>query len=151
MKNIAFFIILGTVTVFSACHSKQEKPKASPEEESTGQFIDRVRPAASGGTSAAYFTYKNTLDVADTLKSVSTSFAGMSQVHESYKTEDGMMGMREQKNVVINPGQNLTFKQGGLHIMLMSLNKELAAGDSVTVEMEWAKAGVIAKQLPVQP
>ncbi len=146
MKKIVLFILVGTMMV-SACQSKQENTKGDPVE----QMRERVRPASSGGTSAAYFNYTNTLGVADTLKSIDASFAGMSQVHESYKTEDGMMGMREQKNVVIRPGETLTFKQGALHVMLMRLDQDLTEGDSVTIHMELARAGLVSKKLPVQP
>lgn len=142
-------IIIGFM-IFSACQRQQSNELQNFNKDSE-EIQERVRPAASGGTTAAYFQYANPLNVADTLRSVSASFAGMSQVHESYETDDGMMGMREQKNVIILPGDTLTFKQGGLHIMLMKLSRELTAGDSVTIDMKLARAGMISKRLPVKP
>ena len=76
-------------------------------------------------------------------------FAAMAQVHESYETEDGMMGMREQKEVIVQPGEELRFRQGGLHIMLMNTNRELALGDSVQLGLNFSNAGVVEKKLPV--
>lgn len=111
---------------------------------------ERVRPAASGGTSAAYFVYQNKFDKPDTLISVSSEVSSLTQIHESYKSEDGMMGMREQKEVVISSGEKLIFKQGGLHIMLIDLQEDLNSGDSVAVELEWKVAGRVSKKLLVQ-
>lgn len=150
MKTTVLPAIIIGLMVFPACQ-KEQKNHVQDVKEERNLIQERVRPAASGGTTAAYFQYTNTLEVADTLISVQASFARMSQVHESYETEDGMMGMREQKNMVLSPGETLTFKQGGLHIMLMSLKRELAAGDTVTIEMKLAHAGVILKKLPVKP
>lgn len=146
MRKIPLFILAGTM-IISACHSKQGNKEEDPAE----ILKEYVRPASSGGTSAAYFNYTNTLNVADTVRSVNGPFAGISQIHETYKTEDGMMGMREQNEVVIQPGETLSFKQGGLHVMLMRLEKDLVSGDSVIIQVELAKAGLVSKKLPVQP
>lgn len=144
MRYLNYFIIVALLPVLISCGEEKEQVMESEVEE-------RVRPAASGGTSAAYFTYSNSLDIPDTLTSVNSSVARAIQVHESYETEDGMMGMREQEQVAIPAGERLFFKQGGLHIMLMDVREDLSPGDSVTVELEFKQAGKISKTLPVQP
>ncbi|MBD3616974.1 MAG: copper chaperone PCu(A)C [Gracilimonas sp.] len=149
MKYLISIFVLTALMVTSSCNSENRKGEVNSEGV-TKKTEERVRPAASGGTSAAYFTYINTLSVADTIVSVSSPQAGMAQLHESYETEDGLMGMREQKNVVIQPEESITFQQGGLHIMLMQLNEDLTKGDSVLVEIELEQAGVISRVIPVK-
>jgi copper(I)-binding protein len=60
-----------------------------------------------------------------------------------------MMGMREQKEIPISPGEELQFKPGGLHVMLMNLKRDLQVGDSVEVTVNFAQAGQTRIKLPV--
>lgn len=146
MKNLKQLLAIAILPLVISCGSDNEGVKDEAQ-----NYEERVRPAASGGTSAAYFTYENSLNTADTLLSVKSDIAVLTQVHESYETEEGMMGMREQNEVGISPGEVLVFKQGGLHVMLMRLKKDLLEGDSVRIELEFAKAGLVTKILPVKP
>ncbi|MEX0723483.1 MAG: copper chaperone PCu(A)C [Gracilimonas sp.] len=146
-RHVTFLAVLG---VMISCESEQRNVEGKTE--GTGEEIEnRVRPASSGGTSAAYFSYINSLDNADTLIAVNSEIAGLTQVHEAYETEDGMMGMREQKQVIVASGEEIIFEQGGLHIMLMRLEQDLKEGDSVRVDLEFARAGMVSKMLPVNP
>lgn len=138
-------ILLLGVILLSSC-TKQE----SPADQKVEEIQERVRPAAKGGTSAAYFVYINNLEEPDTLLSVQASFAGMAQVHESFETEDGMMGMREQKEIIVMPGEELKFRQGGLHVMLMNLQEDLSIGDSVEVILNFSQTGLLTKRLSIQ-
>ena len=74
----------------------------------------------------------------------------MTQIHESYTTEDGLAGMREKKEIVVHSDETLVLKQGGLHVMLMNLKKDLSENDSVEVALEFTKAGTVKLKLPVQ-
>ena len=100
--------------------------------------------------SGAYFTYKNPLEISDTLVSIESPQAMMTQIHESYTTEDGLAGMREKKEIIIAPGQELVLKQGGLHVMLMNLNKDLSENDSVKVSLTFSQIGTTTFTLPVK-
>ncbi|MCH2450578.1 MAG: copper chaperone PCu(A)C [Gracilimonas sp.] len=145
MRYLAYFLTVLVPLVMISCGA--EKEQVTEEE----VVEERVRPAASGGTSAAYFSYSNTFDKPDTLISVNSAVARLTQIHESYETEDGMTGMRERREVIIPAGENVVFKQGGLHVMMMDLRKDLSAGDSVGVELELKLAGRVSRLLPVQP
>jgi copper(I)-binding protein len=145
MRYLAYFLTVLVPLVMISCGA--EKEQVTEEE----VVEERVRPAASGGTSAAYFSYSNTFDKPDTLISVNSAVARLTQIHESYETEDGMTGMRERREVIIPAGENVVFKQGGLHVMMMDLREDLSAGDSVGVELELKLAGRVSRLLPVQP
>lgn len=145
MRYLTYFFTALILLVTISCGAEQEQVM---EEE---VVEERVRPAASGGTSAAYFSYSNNLNKPDTLISVNSLIARETQVHESYETEDGMMGMREQKEVIIPSGGSVVFKQGGLHVMMMDLREDLSAGDSVRIELELKLAGKVSTVLQVKP
>ena len=145
IKPSLFLAFILGVLVFSSCTNK------SHDSARENEFTERVRPVEQGGTSAAYFLYENELMNPDTLLSITSDVSGLVQVHETYKTDDGMMGMRERKTIVVEAGEVVKFEQGGLHVMLINVEKSLAEGDSVQLEMVWAQAGKVQKKLPVQP
>lgn len=145
MRYLSYFLTALALSVMISCEAEKEQVTEREVVEK------RVRPAASGGTSAAYFSYSNNLDKPDTLLSVNSVVARETQVHESYEAEDGMVGMREQREVIIPAGESVVFKQGGLHVMMMDLREDLNAGDSVLVELELKLAGKVSTLLPVHP
>ncbi|HET8865135.1 MAG TPA: copper chaperone PCu(A)C [Gracilimonas sp.] len=149
MKAFRYLLAITVFPLLLSCEAEQKDGNSEAELNIPGSE-SRVRPAAARGTSAAYLVYTNSLEMADTLRSVNSPVAGLVQVHEAYETEEGMMGMRQQKELVVQPGESISFKKGGLHIMLMDLNKDLKEGDSVRVELEFSQAGQISRMLPVQ-
>jgi len=88
-----------------------------------------LRPAAKGMNSALYFDITNNSGKADTLFGVSSNLANVIQIHESYM-KNGMMGMREVKYVVVKPHSTFSFKEGGYHVMLILLKRNLKPGST---------------------
>lgn len=141
-------VLLFTILLFSGCG---DEPKKNPPQKSDSDKIQNwARPGVQGQMSGAYFVYKNPLSSADTLISVYSPQAKMTQIHESYTTEDGLAGMREKKEIVVHSDETLVLKQGGLHVMLMNLKKDLSENDSVEVALEFTKAGTVKLKLPVK-
>lgn len=140
-------MVLGLLLMAVSC-SRSEKYEPSKEGD---DLISYVRPAARGGNSAAYFSYNNPLQTADTLLSIEANVTKRTQVHDSYVTDEGLMGMREVNSLVIQGGDSLIFRQGGMHVMLMQADHALMTGDSVRIRLHFAKAGWVEKVLPVQP
>jgi copper(I)-binding protein len=92
----------------------------------------------------------NTGKEADRLVAVSTTAAGKSEIHEM-SMNDGVMKMRPvEGGIEIPAGQTVELKQGGLHLMFMQVAKPFAEGDTVTVTLEFEKAGKIEIVLPVK-
>lgn len=140
-------VLLFTILLFSGCG---DEPKKNPPQKSDSDKIQNwARPGVQGQMSGAYFVYKNPLSISDTLISVYSPQAMMTQIHESYTTEDGLAGMREKKEIVVHSDETLVFKQGGLHVMLMNLKTDLQETDSVTVSLIFKKAGEVDLTLPV--
>lgn len=146
-----FTLFISGLMILNACNSTENKSEGQLEPEVVEKMKERVRPAAKGGTTAAYFKYKNELNITDTLLSVSSDIAETTQFHESYETDDGMMGMRKHSNMPIQAGEEITFQQGGLHVMLMGLKQDLSPEDSVKIILNFSQAGEISRQIAVSP
>ena len=96
--------------------------------------------ASVGG---GYMTIANTGSAPDRLVGGSSSIAKEVQVHEM-TMDNGVMKMRPVTGgLEIKPGQTVTLKPGGYHIMFMKLNKQLKQGDHFKVTLDFAKAGKV--------
>lgn len=102
-------------------------------------------------TAASYMVIRNTGDAADRLLGGSAAFAGKVEIHEMSMT-DGMMRMREVAGgLVIPPGESVTLKPGGLHVMMMGMTDSLREGETVAITFDFEKAGPVTLDLPVMP
>ena len=109
-----------------------------------------ARPAASGDNGAVYFIVSNATNTDDTLLKVSTDVASVAEVHMSMMDSNGVMSMQMQESVSVPAQQEVIFKPGGLHIMLVELNRDLKIGDTISLTLNFEKAGSITIQAPVR-
>ncbi len=56
----------------------------------------------------------------------------MTEIHKTVEV-DGLLKMREQKELILNSQSRLTMEPGGLHIMLMMPQRKLQVGDEVRI------------------
>jgi copper(I)-binding protein len=133
-----------------------------------------ARPGLAGNNSAIYFVVDNP-GADDTLLSAASDAAGEVQMHMTMMVGDSaehsmehdmdhsmegsntgtlpdaqVMRMVQQENVPVPGGEKVSFQPGGLHIMLLGLNSDLAAGDTIEVTLTFEKAGTITLQVPVE-
>ena len=104
-----------------------------------------VVPApASPVEATAFLTIDNTGLEADTLVAASSPEAGSVVLHE-------MTGGRMQAMpvLVIPPGGPVSLAPGSFHAMLAGLTRPLAAGDTVTLRLRFARAGLLTVRAPV--
>src|SRR5699024_1650743 len=132
--------VLTLACLFSACSSQQAK-KDNKTANKISIKKSWVRPANQGTNSAAYLTITNGTAQADTLLNVASTAADMVGVHETYRNEQGMTGMKEAETIIIQPDSSLILEPGGYHIMLMDLEKTLQEGDSVQIFFNFAVSG----------
>ncbi len=145
--KINFYLII-TLCAFVACG---EPPKTEMVSTNKIEVVDSwARPGKTGMMSAAYFTIKNGTGEPDSLLSVSSSISDDIQIHESYATEDGLMGMRPQGLVPIPSNSEVQFKQGGLHVMIIQPNFDLAEGDSITLTLSFSSSLELNIKLPIK-
>jgi len=156
MRSITFVAALTLLFVITACADEQPTsevppPEAAPVPADTFAVVDSWAGVASeGGTTAGYLTIENGLATADTLQGVTGEAMDRVEMHETYEREDGLRGMRPVEQLVVAPGARVRFEPGGLHLMLVNMDRALAVGDSVEVTLSFAKHGAHPLTLPVR-
>jgi hypothetical protein len=91
---------------------------------------------------AAYMVLQNSGAAEDRLLSVESDVAKTIELHET-KEMNGMMQMSPVPNIPVPAGGKTELKPGGLHVMLIDLNRELKAGDKVQLTLNFEKAGKV--------
>jgi len=150
MKKIYFLVL--ALFIFVGCSSKSQQDGDNNNVvfgkiELSGAW---ARPGAKGQNSAAYMTITNGTASTDTLIGASSNVSKKAQVHESYKTDSGETAMRPAGNLVIDSGNKLQITPGRYHIMLMNLKRDLAAGDSLDVTLNFQHVGKKTVRIPVK-
>jgi copper(I)-binding protein len=104
------------------------------------QITNAWARATPGGaqTAAAYVTLE--APGGDRLTGASTPLAQKAEIH-TMSMDNGIMKMRPVDGVDLPPGQKVTLKPGGYHIMLTGLAKPLVEGESFPLDLDFAKAG----------
>ena len=109
-----------------------------------------IRPAAQGANSAFFLQIENKGDKADTLIAVKFAHSEVVELHETFKKENDMMGMRAVKSVAIPAKGTVVFKPRDLHIMLIGLTKDVKLGDTYELKLVFKKAGEIKTKVIVR-
>lgn len=145
------------ITAITAC---QPAPPAGPDIQIDDAWARPSRPMMASGqqadsstaaltTSAVYFTLRNTGGRSDTLTAASSDVAGTVEIHES-RMEDDVMRMRQLQSIEIPAGESVTFKPGGLHVMLIGLTRQLAVGDAFALTLDLSESGERSIQVTVR-
>ena len=96
--------------------------------------------ASVGG---GYMTITNIGSAPDRLLGGASGVAEEVQLHEM-SMDKGVMKMRPLAGgLEIKPGESVTLKPGGYHIMFVRLNQQLKQGEHFKVTLEFAKAGKV--------
>ncbi len=131
MKATVFGLLLASV-VFAA-------PKITVKD----AWVREVPPTSK--MSAAYMIIENTGNEPDRLIDASNSASKVTELHE---TVDGKM--RKVRAIEVPAGGKAELKPGGLHIMLIDLNKPLKEGESVDITLKFEKSGEVKVTAPVK-
>lgn len=95
-------------------------------------------PKVPNGT--AYMTISVEGSESDWLIKVTTPLAKKAAIHTNIM-ESGVIKMREIKAAEVIPGKPTTLQPGGLHIMLIGLNRRLSVGETFPLTLYFQKAG----------
>jgi copper(I)-binding protein len=135
---LAFAVLLGLT---GAAAAQQSYMQAS------GAWA-RAMPGGSGPV-AVYFTLHDGGD-ADNLTSVSADAAGMAMMHRTVE-QGGVSEMLPEQSVPVPAGGTVTFRPGGLHVMLTGLNRALKPGDTFSMELTFDRAPPLTVPVVVRP
>lgn len=141
----AFAVSTSAVTMPAAAHDytvgqiKIEQPWARP---SLGQAPN----------SAAYARFTNTGETSDRLiaASVSSDVARAVELH-THINDNGVMRMRKvEGGIEIGAGETVTFEPGGLHIMLIGLQRKVVIDERLPMTLTFEAAGEVVIEAAVQ-
>jgi periplasmic copper chaperone A len=112
------------------------------------QLWARATPQAAS-VGAGYATITNKGTAPDRLSCVSSDASKKCQIH-SMVMEDGVMKMRPvEGGLEIKPGETLTLKPGGFHVMFMDLKHPLEAGKTVRATLRLENTGTVQVEFPI--
>ena len=102
---------------------------------------------ASAG--AGYLTILNNGPSPDRVSCVSSDASAKCQIH-TMTMDNGVMKMRPvEGGLEIKPGETVTLKPGGLHVMFVDLKQSLEPGKTTTATLQFEKAGSIKIEFPI--
>jgi hypothetical protein len=64
--------------------------------------------------------------------------------------EADAMKMQPVASIPLDPGAEVTFQPGGLHVMLINLTRDLKAGDSINLVLKFKNTGALTIKVPVK-
>jgi periplasmic copper chaperone A len=100
-------------------------------------------------TGAAYMTVTNGGTTAQHLNCVSSAAAAECQIHEM-TMDGGVMKMRPvQGGLEVKPGETVTLKPGGFHLMLVGLTQPLQAGKSLDATFKVDSGSTVQVTFPI--
>lgn len=101
-----------------------------------------IRAAPPESPMAGYFLIHNRGGTIKQLIGASAQGFAMTMIHES-KNVDGLMKMQHLHMVEIAAGDQVMFKPGGYHLMLMQPEKNFHPGDKIPVELEFSDGSTL--------
>lgn len=125
-------------------HGDEDTPTEAPTEEVEHDHM------LGGGTTAIYFNLLNRGAAADRLVAVSAT-PGIAEAVEMHETviENEMAMMQPVDGLDIPAGETVFFEPGGLHIMLVGLQRDLAPGDAITLTLTFTSGAQLVVAVPV--
>ncbi|RJP60653.1 MAG: copper chaperone PCu(A)C [Melioribacteraceae bacterium] len=150
-------VIIGlSLFIFFGCNEKKEEQveettsakselqKAIKENEEGIHIVDSwVRPAAMNRNTGVFLRVMNHTNENDTLVKAISTIAEKTEVHETFKQGEDMMGMREVEYLVMEAGKVFVFKPMSYHIMLINLNETLTVGKTIDLTLIFKNAGEV--------
>lgn len=110
-----------------------------------------VRGTPPGTTiTALYLNIENKGSEKDALVSASSNVSKVAEIHTTSVDDKGVAKMEMLQSLSIPAGAVTKLEPGGIHIMLIDLNKPLKSGESVEVELVFENAGPLKAQAKVK-
>ena len=143
MKKIYLvFIITNLLFLSISCSDQKNETSTNLNSDKLIEITNQwMSPAARNRNSAVYFTITNNTENTDTLYEAVSELAQITELHETYKISEDMLGMRTIKLVVIPPNSTFDFSPGGFHVMLVGLKNHLPINASGDITLKFKKAG----------
>lgn len=131
--------------------SKQDPgPSHSPSKLQVSDAWVRLPPPGSQMV-AVYLTITNSGSTLAQLTGVQVDGAMSSDLHETSVDQAGVSSMRMISSLDIPPGEAKSLSPGGLHVMVMGLNRHLREGDQLGVSLHFKDRPALQISAVVKP
>ncbi len=110
----------------------------------------RATPGKEGFNAALYGVIENNTDFPETLRTVTSTAAKVTEIHRTVHTDGIAMMQPVPEGVVIPPHSTFSFRPGDYHIMLIRLQHSLQVGDSIEVTFSFARMAPQHLVVPVK-
>ena len=138
MKLLTLFFAIATLIIGTNAHAGQTKIGDLVIDQPVARATVPGQKVGGG-----YLTITNNGTETDRLIGGMASFSGKVEIHEM-KMENEVMKMAALPDgLEIAPGETVTLKPGGFHIMFMKLAEPLKAGDQRAATLVFEKAGKV--------
>ncbi|WP_439138594.1 copper chaperone PCu(A)C [Roseicyclus sp.] len=106
--------------------------------------------SAMAQSGAVFMTIYNHNDFAEVLTGASSDVAQRVELHTHIQNAEGVMRMVEvEGGIPMAADETVMLERGGLHVMLLGLNRALAHGDSFSLTLEFENSDPITIEVPV--
>lgn len=140
MRRIIIFVLL--TIIVAACSNQNDNTEKALEQVLTIED-PWIRPAGQGMNTGAFFKVINNTAQDDTLYEAEFEPADVVQIHSSFKTEDGRMGMKHEPFAVIEAHSTFLFKPMSYHVMLIRLKQDLKVDETYKLKLFFKRAGEV--------
>jgi copper(I)-binding protein len=110
-------------------------------------YVRAVAPGQSVG--AAYMELSNRGPDDHALVAVMSSLSKVAELH-THLEEGGMMKMRRLESIALPAGQTVRLQPGGLHVMLIGLQRRVQPGQTVDLTLIYEDGTRTALEAPVR-
>ncbi len=143
--NVVMKSLIATTVIIAgfAATAKAEEPAVVVEEAWSRASIGTNRPGA------AYMTIRNTGDETEVLAGLRTDLAMMPEIHLTSTNDQGVSSMSPAGEIEIAPGDVVALEPGGLHAMLMRLQRPMVKGEIFSLTLVFAGGGEVTVEVPI--
>lgn len=78
-----------------------------------------------------------------------TDLATMAEVHRTTTDDRGVSSMTPAGEVLLEPGETVALEPGGLHVMLIQLQRAMLEGESFPLSLIFSDGGEVTIDVPV--
>jgi len=96
-----------------------------------------ARSALQESNGAVYMIVHNHSNADDAIVGVSSDVADAVEIHLSAMDANGVMKMSQQESIPLAADEEVVFKPGGYHVMMVNLKQDLKPGDEIVVTLHF--------------